>query len=48
MLSQSPGDAKALWRRSEAREALGQLDSAFEDMRKLCLMDPSDKSARCE
>ena len=42
-LDLTPGDTKALFRRGQAYESCGRTDEAFEDMRKVCELDKTNK-----
>jgi tetratricopeptide (TPR) repeat protein len=42
-LDLTPGDTKALFRRGQAYESCGRTDEAFEDMRKVCEIDKTNK-----
>ncbi len=43
-LTQAPNDPKALFRRSQAYESLGQVDAAYNDARKVHNVDPKNKA----
>jgi len=39
----NPGDTKALFRRGQAYENVGKIDEAFDDMKKVCELEKSNK-----
>lgn len=46
VLEMTPSDVKALYRRSQAYEALGKIDEAFRDARKVLHLDPKNTAVQ--